>query len=336
MKKNILALFLVGFLLAPVFSFAQVVGDVDPNPTVSSCLTLDNNLRYRDRDVNNSGEISTLQDFLQSKNYLNSEPTGYFGLLTFKAIKDFQKDNNISPTGYVGEITKAKIKALSCVETIPTNPNNPVISGVSGPQKLDVNQTGTWTVSASSSTTGNLSYSVIWGDEGDKNYPASLMPRYYNIQQTATFTHSYVKAGIYTPTFTVTSENTIRCITTPCPGNEGSAKTSLSVNVGNVLMEELNNNTSDSEINHVNKKSSCKKITITLKKGIEDDQVKCLQEMLIAKGFKIEGVEKGMETTFFGSKTLSALKEFQTKNQLKADGIFGPSSREVLEKMEQE
>lgn len=122
MKKYILSsftvLFILGLLITPSFSFAQV-GDVDPNPSLD-CVALQNNLRYRDRDVNKNGEVSTLQDFLQSKNYLNSEPTGYFGILTLKAVKNFQRDNGISPTGYVGSVTGAKIKALSCGSEILT------------------------------------------------------------------------------------------------------------------------------------------------------------------------------------------------------------------------
>ncbi|PIZ87091.1 hypothetical protein COX93_02190 [Candidatus Nomurabacteria bacterium CG_4_10_14_0_2_um_filter_30_12] len=445
MKKYILSLFMVfvlGFLLSPAFSFAQV-GDVDPNPTTSSCMILENsNIRYKARDLNTNKEVSTLQDFLQSNGYLNSEQTGYFGLLTRKAVKSFQKANNISPTGYVGPVTKAKIKALSCdgyisnsdlisfsilpnqkvsgkmkavgqlkggyffegnlpisildankqktsygpgygqatsdsytsgpvsfevnfdFSTIPvgnyyikmtqndprnieerkgavpkeifipiivvksvsipsitvlspnggevytagqqitvrwktsnissnakvyieiynpvstalplvdsidgikndgletvalSDPNiingqyelrmyvnealygelardfsdnlftinssttsGPVISGVSGPQTLNVNQTGTWTVTASDPSNGNLSYSVVWGDEG--MYPApTAMPRYDNTYQTATFTHSYSKSGIYSPKFTVTNDK------------GGSANTSLSVNVGGVV-----------------------------------------------------------------------------------------------------
>jgi hypothetical protein len=88
-------------------------------------------------------------------------------------------------------------------------------------------------VTASSPNGGNLSYSVSWGDEVYATGAASdsLL---YPIQQSATFTHVYNRAGTYTPTFTVTSPNTIVCITTPCPGNGGSAKTSLSVKVGEV------------------------------------------------------------------------------------------------------
>ena len=112
MKKYIGILFVLALLVVPAFSFAQI-GDVDPDPA-SDCVALQNNLRYRDRDVNKNGEVSTLQDFLQSQGYLKSDPSGYFGLLTFQAAKDFQKSNGISPTGYVGTITRAKIKALTC------------------------------------------------------------------------------------------------------------------------------------------------------------------------------------------------------------------------------
>ncbi|MCX6751592.1 MAG: peptidoglycan-binding protein [Candidatus Nomurabacteria bacterium] len=280
MKKYILSSFAVlvfGLVLVPSFSFAQGTppADTDPNAPASSCVSIVNNLRYRDRDANKNGEVSTLQDFLQSKGYLNSEPTGYFGLLTFKAVKDFQKDNGISPTGYVGPATKAKIKALTCGDlttkcdyaappqgcnynhgpnynsitgcgmvlnctdtpVVPTN--NPIISSVSGPQTLNVNQTGTWTVNASDNSNpggaSNLTYSVNWGDivYGGTRLSPSTSPQ--STQQSATFTHTYSTAGTYTPTFTVTSPSTIMCFTIPCPGNGGSAKTSLSVKVGNVI-----------------------------------------------------------------------------------------------------
>jgi hypothetical protein len=107
----------------------------------------------------------------------------------------------------------------------------PIISGVSGPQTLSVNQQGTWSVTAYDRNGGNLSYSVRWGDEVYYAYATSNSTN-LSIQQSATFTHSYSQAGNYTPTFTVTSENTIRCIQAPCPTNGGSAQTSLSVNVG--------------------------------------------------------------------------------------------------------
>jgi hypothetical protein len=299
MKKNIAILFLMGFLLMPGLTLAQG-SDVDPNPSVSDCVALVNNLRYRDRDINKEGEVSTLQDFLQASGYLHNEPTGYFGLLTQKAVKSFQKANDISPTGYVGPITRAMIKSLTCDGIVPVpngqkftgyltrqGPSNtmwgthilsndniavcvmapcpsasesylvkagnnsvlsdlnryensrvviygklewiklgggffgitatkvmplftsasvPVIYGISGPQSLEINQTGTWKIKASDPSGGNLSYSVNWGDE------ITAMPMMGRLEerelsQSATFSHSYARAGTYTVIFTVTNEN---------------------------------------------------------------------------------------------------------------------------------
>ncbi len=275
MKKYIIVLFLAGVLLVPGFSFAQITGDVNPDQT-SSCASITHNLQYRSRDINTSGDVSTLQDFLQSQGYLNSEPTGYFGLLTQIAVKSFQTKVGILNSGYVGPITRAKISSVSgCSGVTPiicpaitqpapnfcpngkiepvigvnncttsykctTSSTGPVISSVSGSQTLNVNQMGTWTINASSSNGGNLTYSVNWGDV----YSTDILKGNSLIQpqsQTATFTHTYSQIGTYTPVFTVTSENTIRCITTPCPGNGGSAQTSLTVNVVGVAVPTNNN-----------------------------------------------------------------------------------------------
>jgi peptidoglycan hydrolase-like protein with peptidoglycan-binding domain len=113
---------------------------------------------------------------------------------------------------------------------LPSMKSSVVISGVSGPQKLNVNEEGTWTVTAYDKNEGTLSYSVLWGDESylasTKNRATGSQP-----QQNATFTHSYMKSGVYKPTFTVT--NNIVCVAYPCPN---SASTSLSVNVGGIIV----------------------------------------------------------------------------------------------------
>src|SRR3989344_4667386 len=110
--------------------------------------------------------------------------------------------------------------------------DSPVINGVNGPQTLNVNQMGTWTVKASSSNGGNLSYSVLWGDEVQPMGSASEngVPASAKTQQTATFTHTYSQAKIYNPTFDVGDFD-----------NQGvqNAQTSLSVNVGNTTTPSL-------------------------------------------------------------------------------------------------
>lgn len=89
--------------------------DIDTE-SYGSCLALNNGLRYRSRDIGTNGEVSSLQDFLQAKGYLNSEPTGFFGLLTLAAVRDFQRSalGFGYDTGFVGPMTRAKIKALTC------------------------------------------------------------------------------------------------------------------------------------------------------------------------------------------------------------------------------
>lgn len=86
----------------------------DTGSMVSACVSLVSNLTYRSRDASTNGDVSALQDFLQAKGYLTSEPTGFFGIATLRATKKFQSNNHINPTGFVGVFTRAKIKELSC------------------------------------------------------------------------------------------------------------------------------------------------------------------------------------------------------------------------------
>ena len=103
--------------------------------------------------------------------------------------------------------------------------NNLSISGVSGSTTLNVNQAGNWTINVNNTQNANLSYYVVWGDE--KNYAAPVTTN-ANGQgpgilyvQTATFTHSYAYAGIYSPKFYVKD-------------NLGNiSNVSISINVGN-------------------------------------------------------------------------------------------------------
>ena len=88
--------------------------DNAPTSTYNSCLMLSSNFEYRSRDTYTNGEVSVLQDFLQTKGFLSSEPSGFFGLLTLRAVKSFQTANSINPTGYVGPLTRARINSLSC------------------------------------------------------------------------------------------------------------------------------------------------------------------------------------------------------------------------------
>ncbi len=101
---------------------------------------------------------------------------------------------------------------------LPTTDNQPpVIHGVAGPTTLGAGETGTWVIKAYDPENGPLTYDVVWGDTFGSGYA----PQTANLpSQTATFTHSYSRAGTYNPTFIVTDSSGF------------SAKTSISVNVG--------------------------------------------------------------------------------------------------------
>jgi PKD repeat protein len=86
--------------------------------------------------------------------------------------------------------------AVVNVAGIPAN-QPPVITGVKSPVSLSVNEKGTWYISAYDPDGTYLSYSVMWGDEGETPV--------YKVEtgSSATFQHSYAKAGTYTVIFTV-------------------------------------------------------------------------------------------------------------------------------------
>ncbi|MFZ2886432.1 MAG: PKD domain-containing protein [Minisyncoccia bacterium] len=97
--------------------------------------------------------------------------------------------------------------AAYCTAWFDANSNKaPVISGLSGPTSLTVNQTGTWTVIASDPENQNLSYAITWGDDLSYATPSVASAAYLD-RQTTTFTHAYSKAGTYTVTVVVRDAN---------------------------------------------------------------------------------------------------------------------------------
>ena len=80
----------------------------------------------------------------------------------------------------------------------------PVITGISGPRELNLNQLGKWTVDAYSPNDkeegSTLTYSVKWGDI----VPAVKIGNAFDTTdvQTSTFTHAYSDFGKYTQIFT--------------------------------------------------------------------------------------------------------------------------------------
>ena len=95
------------------------IADFDPNdnflqfynqPILTTCLDLQNDLVYG----NKNSDVTELQQFLIDKGYLNTQATGYFGLMTKNALISFQKDNSLVSSGRLDLNTRAKVKELTC------------------------------------------------------------------------------------------------------------------------------------------------------------------------------------------------------------------------------
>lgn len=139
--------------------------------------------------------------------------------------------------GYVSGDNRIKVIVDSNSEVVELNESNneqvsvfntsssitdktPVITGVSGPTNLNTNQAGTWTIKAYDPNGTYLSYSVDWGVPATST--EGTMKALTNVKdQSATFSHSYSVAGVYTITFKVSDSQGL------------SAKSSITVNVDN-------------------------------------------------------------------------------------------------------
>lgn len=80
--------------------------------TLTSFASIDKNLKYGQRDK----EVTELQEFLIDKGFLKTTTSNFFGILTLRAVKTYQKSADISPTGYVGILTRQKINSEIALE----------------------------------------------------------------------------------------------------------------------------------------------------------------------------------------------------------------------------
>lgn len=109
-----------------------------------------------------------------------------------------------TPGTYQVSVQNSNGTSNSVAFTITSGAQNQTlsISGLNAPAQLALGQTGTWTVQVNTTTTQNLQYSVVWGDEAQRTN--IMAPSSTQVQTSATFTHAYSQSGTYTPTFTVT------------------------------------------------------------------------------------------------------------------------------------
>jgi uncharacterized protein with FMN-binding domain len=118
---------------------------------IRSCSSVVRELRRGYTDRNTNGDVSKLQKFLKEELKLSDAdflPTGYFGKLTEKYVREFQKRNSISTTGIIGKISRKKISD-KCVSILP-----PINSGT----------TTIPTVPTSTSTSATTTTSALYKD----------------------------------------------------------------------------------------------------------------------------------------------------------------------------
>lgn len=88
---------------------AQTGGTVPTAPAVlgESRFKFLYDLRY---DSRRDPDVPELHKVLIAANYLRiAKPTGWFGPLTFAAVKQYQAAHNVPPTGFVGVLTRAEL-----------------------------------------------------------------------------------------------------------------------------------------------------------------------------------------------------------------------------------
>jgi peptidoglycan hydrolase-like protein with peptidoglycan-binding domain len=119
-------LLLTGAFLSVGVVSAEVVTDTVTDAV--DCTAIRYSLKIGSKDSYTDGDVTRLQTYLSQANYLDADPTGYFGRATFKAVQAFQKDYSIAPQGNVGPYTRAKIKEVSCGNTATISPTNPAIT----------------------------------------------------------------------------------------------------------------------------------------------------------------------------------------------------------------
>ncbi len=140
MKKIIVTSLLISILFSTNSIFAE---EMSVEKSRIGCFMFTQNLKLGDGIKNvdlrlvkfgadsQIAKVLELQNSLISSGYLSGNATGYFGVKTLKAVKNFQRDNNIKPTGYVGIKTQGILRSKFC--NISTTGDTPIMCSYANP-----------------------------------------------------------------------------------------------------------------------------------------------------------------------------------------------------------
>ncbi|MFA7285863.1 MAG: peptidoglycan-binding protein [Candidatus Paceibacterota bacterium] len=246
---------------------------------------------------------TTFGIYVNSPSVYGISCTGLGGATTASATVSVTPDTNTSyPAGCTSNIGFSTTTGQSCtggasVSSVLT----PRIAYWTGKAPQYVNSKGIWTSDINTTSVGPqqlLSFCKKW-------YPTTTATSFYKSEVISSSSDS-VSSWI----------NLSSGIEETFYGNSPSYKC-----IGGVQPTVLGASTTVS--------NSCS-ISQTLMKGMNNDEVKCLQQKLNQKGYTVAGTEGGKEVTQFGVATLSALRKFQAENGLTVDGILGLDSRNKI------
>lgn len=122
----------------------------------------------------------------------------YTATLYRKVLNDCQSTASTTCAAWVDREDAVGSARVFVVATSSLGNLPPVVTGFSGPTTLNLNQNGTWTITATDPENSQLSYQIRWGDENrfDDLLAIANINQESFVQQ-STFTHAYSRAGTY-------------------------------------------------------------------------------------------------------------------------------------------
>lgn len=252
---------------------------------------------YTLREGDENAYVLEMQRRLVALNYLTTA-TGKFDSATTTAVKAFQKANGLKVDGLAGAGTQKALYADSAAASSGTDSSTTGTSGSS---------TGSTTTSYTLLKEGMESSAVKTLQQRliDLGYLTGSATGYYGTATKGAVKDFQTKNGL-------TSD-----------GLAGSVTQALLYSTAALSAGGQTAGTATATPTATAAPSST--TYTTLKKGVTSSAVKTLQEQLILLGYL-----KTTATGYYGSATYTAVKNFQTANGLKADGIAGTETQTKL------
>ena len=209
--------------------------------------------------------VKSVQQRLKELGYYSASCDGNYGTQTVNAVKAFQKKNGLSQTGIADAATQKKLNATTAVKA---NASTTEVSGTL-----------------------------------QKGHKGALVKQLQERLKELGYYHSAVDSSYGAQTV-----NAVKAF----QKKNGLSQTG---NVDAATMNKLNSTSAIKASTDTNTKYA------TLKKGDKGAEVKLLQERLKELGYYTTVIDSD-----YGTKTINAVKAFQQKNGLTADGVAGEAT----------